>query len=98
MTNLPVQQDSDGIGPGVDRELQGTFKIITFSGHFFARPQVPFMKFSRYVHIVFASEEVYVAYDMNTHSLYVVDRASGISLGCRMNAVLDEIPEGVEIK
>jgi len=94
-TATVTARDTDGIAPGVDTSLQGQFKTITFSGHFFARPEIPTMKFSRLVHIVFASKEVYVAYDLQLKNLYVVDRASGISLGCKMNAVLTDYPEGL---
>ena len=88
MANLQVQQDVDGLAPGVDTELMGRVFGLTFSGHFYAMPSVPTMKFTRMVRIVFASKEVYVAFDLQHHNLYVVDRAKNLSLGCRMTAEL----------
>jgi hypothetical protein len=85
---LRLRNDSDGIPPGVDMELQGKIKVLTFSGHFYAQPSVSYQRFSRMVSILFASKEIYVAEDIALGNLYVVDRKSNISLGCRMTATL----------
>ncbi len=90
-----IQPDIDGIAPGVDMELQGKTKLLTFTGKFFAMPDVPYMRFSRMVHIIFASKEVYVAQDTQYKNLYVVDREKNLSLGCRMTATLTDVPTGV---
>jgi hypothetical protein len=83
-----IHPDTDGVPPGLDTELNGQEKIIEFSGIFYARPDMGEVTFQRKVVIVFASKEVYVAYDLELRNLYVVDRASSISLGCRMHAEL----------
>lgn len=84
--SLPVHADVDGIAPGVDLDLLGKTGYIEFSGHFFAEPEIPTQTFKRPVNIVFASPEVYVAYDPYFKNLYVVDREKNLSLGCRMTA------------
>lgn len=83
--------DSDGIPPGLDLELTGKAGYVRFSGHFYATPEVPFTQFSRAVQIIFASKEVFVAYDLQRHNLYAVDRLTNISLGCRMKAEFIEV-------
>jgi hypothetical protein len=83
-----VVQDSDGIPPGVDLTLWGQKKTIKFYGHFYATPEIPFSEIYRKVQIIFASKEIYVAMDLQHKNLYVVDRSSGVSLGCRMNTEL----------
>lgn len=96
--------DSDGVPPGLDTELSGKYKTITFSGHFYARPRTPYMEFSRPVLILFANNRssmpgmpwVFTALDIETHNLYVVDRNTGISLGCLMHAALSDF-KGKEV-
>ena len=92
-----IQDDIDGTPPGVDLEMQGKFKMINFSGHFYVMPNVPEMKFARLVHIVFASKEIIVAQDYHFKNLYVVDREKNLSLGCRMTATFTDVPQGVKL-
>jgi hypothetical protein len=81
-------QDSDGIPPGLDLELTGQEKTIMFFGQFYAAPHLPFVQLFRKVKILFAAKEAYVAFDLENHNLYVVDREKNLSLGCRMQAEL----------
>lgn len=91
-STLGFIRDTDGVPPGLDLELMGQDKTIVFSGFFYAEPEIPFQQFGRDVTIIFASKEVYVAFDKQTHNLYVVDRATSVSLGCRMKTTL--LPAG----
>jgi hypothetical protein len=86
-TSQPVHRDTDGIPPGLDIHLYGAVGLLKFSGVFFAAPELGDTTFVRPVQIVFASKEILVCKDRTRHNLYVVDRRSGISLGCRMQAV-----------
>lgn len=86
-TKAPIH-DTDGIPPGLDTELTGQQKTIKFSGQFYAAPHLPYVELLRKVQILFASKEVYVAFDLENHNLYVVDREKNLSLGCRMNTEL----------
>lgn len=88
---VPLVKDSDGIPPGLDLELNGKVGFITFSGHFYAQPDVKEQTFKRPVQIFFASKEVYVALDLEHHNIYVVDREKMLSLGCRMKAEFQDM-------
>lgn len=82
--------DADGIPPGmrqVDLEMIGTTRAVQFSGRFYAM-NYRNVTFTRVVRIVYALEAVLVLQDLASKSLYVVDRKTNISLGCKMHAEL----------
>lgn len=87
-TTVGALRDSDGIPPGLDLELTGQDKTIKFYGKFYAAPKLPYVEIFRKVKILFASPEVFVAFDLEEHNLYVVDRVKNLSLGCRMSVEL----------
>jgi hypothetical protein len=86
VTHTP-HADTDGVPPGLDLALYGTKGYVTFNGVFYANPGAGQMMFKRRVQILFASKEILVAYDLMMKNIYVINRETGISLGCRMNAV-----------
>lgn len=85
-----IKPDVDGIAPGIEPELMFKFGVVTFSGHFFAQPEVPHQEFDRPVQIIFASKEILVCLDMSVGNIYVIDREKELSLGCRMKAKFTE--------
>ena len=74
-----------GSGPGIDPKLNDKLGQIHFSGSD--------VSFSRLVHVIFASKEVYVAIDALEYNIYVVDRAKKLSLGCLLTAEFEELPD-----
>lgn len=91
MTTAPA--GLSGSGPGIDRELNDKLGQILFSGKL--RDGECTVSYSRLVHVVFASKEVFVAIDAIFYNIYVVDRAKNLSLGYRMKAVFEELPDNV---
>ena len=85
--------DTDGIPPGVDRELTGTYKAMRFTGPFFAYPEHGDLEIIRPVQIIFASDKVYTAYDVQNGNVYVVLRDDNISQGCLMHTELLPVEE-----
>lgn len=90
---VPQLRDSDGIPPGLDLETYGRKGYVVFSGVFFAQPDRGVVTFARYCEIIFASNEILVAFDPKLRNVYVIDREKRLSLGCRMTA--DFYPDGL---
>lgn len=83
------------IPPGLDTKLYGTRGYVTFKGHFYAQPHIPYQTFSRYVQIVMATKEILVAYDLELKTIYVIDREKNLSLGCKMWAKYNVLPQSI---
>jgi hypothetical protein len=90
----PTAHDSDGMPPGHDMELWGQTKLFEFSGKFFALPpEHPEITMRRAVKIIFAGDKTIVAADLQHKNLYVVDRSTWISEGCKMHVKMLDMPQ-----
>lgn len=82
--------DSDGIPPGMNPEETGYIGMrgtIEFSGPFYAMNGQDVM-FARSVLVIAMLRKIIVAQDVLSLNIYVIDRDTGISLGCGMKAEL----------
>jgi hypothetical protein len=82
--------DSDGIPPGMNPDETGYIGArghIKFSGKFYAMNDME-VEFTRSVIVITILRKAIVAQDTESYNIYVIDRESGISLGCRMKAEL----------
>ena len=82
-----ADRDSDGIPPGLDLSMVNREGMMVFTGVFFAcRSRGP-IEIRRPVTIIWASKEIFVAFDKQHQNLYVIDRVKNYSIACQMNAI-----------
>ena len=96
MTTLNITQvnttkdetpDTDGLAPGMDPELAplyGKIFPIRFSGFFFAMNAN--VTFTRPGRLLLPLKSHLVMQDARNYTIYLIDRASDMSLGCLMKA------------
>lgn len=92
--------DTDGMPPGMGREdweLIGSQGYVRFRGKFYAAGG-RYQDFIRPVKVVYALKAVYVLQDLAHKNIYVIDRKTGISLGCQMGAVFHALPKKQEVR